>query len=147
METLSENLLDEECRSSKTLSDYWDKNIIYVIWATLLQSFSLFVVTLSSTEHSTWSNIIAVFQSFGCDTFFNGAFNLERPFTTCSERLRNIYPSNVYQSQETLFDKLDAFGVNYKPQKETFQKLSNLRFWIDLCSRRKPSNIQKQQRG
>ena len=44
-----------------------------------------------------------------CDTFFNRTFYLERHLTTSRERLKNVYPKNVYQTQETLFDKLDPF--------------------------------------
>ena len=29
----------------------------------------------------------------------------------CSERVKHIYPKNVYQLRETLFDKLDSFGI------------------------------------
>ena len=60
------------------------------------------------------SNITAVFQAFccpNCDTFFTKTFNLERKLTTCSERVKNVYPRNVYQIRETLFDKLDSFGM------------------------------------
>ena len=49
------------------------------------------------------NNINAVFQSFrcpNCDTFFNRTINLERQLTTCSERVKNIYPRNVYQSEK-----------------------------------------------
>ena len=69
------------------------------------------------------SNINAVFQAFSfpyCDTFFSRAFNLERHLTTCSERVINIYPRNLCQIRETLFDKLDPFGIKYTSQ----QKLS-----------------------
>ena len=40
----------------------------------------------------------AVFQSFrrtNCDTFFNRIFNLERPLTTCSERLKNGQETHI----------------------------------------------------
>ena len=48
------------------------------------------------------NNINAVFQSKpNCDTSFNRTFNLERHLTTCSERVKNVYPRNVYQIQET----------------------------------------------
>ena len=53
------------------------------------------------------SNINAVFQSSGCsncDTFFERTFNLGRHLTTCSEQLKNVYPMNLYQFRETLFD-------------------------------------------
>ena len=72
------------------------------------------------------SNIKTVFQSFrcpNCDTFFNRTFNLERHLTTCSERVKNIYPRNVYQIRETLFDKLDSFGINYMSEQKLFKNL------------------------
>ena len=62
------------------------------------------------------SNINAVFQVFrcpNCDIFLSRAFNLNRHLTTCSERVKDVYPRNVYQFRETLFDKLDSFGINY----------------------------------
>ena len=73
------------------------------------------------------SNINAVLQSFrcpNCDTFFNRTFNLERHLTTCSERVKNVYPMNVYQIRETLFDKLDSFGIKYTSQLKLFKNLS-----------------------
>ena len=50
-------------------------------------------------------NINAVFQSFrcpNCDTFFNRTFKLQPHLTTCSERVKNVYPRNVYKIRETL---------------------------------------------
>ena len=38
----------------------------------------------------------------------------------CSERVKHIYPKNVYQLRETLFDKLDSFDIQYTDD----QKLS-----------------------
>ena len=62
------------------------------------------------------NNVNAVFQSFrcpNCDIFFNRTFILERHLTTCSERVKNVYPKNIYHTQKTLFDKLDSFGIKY----------------------------------
>ena len=73
------------------------------------------------------SNINAVFQSFrcpNCDTFFNRTLNLERHITTCSERVKNVYPRNVYQIRENLFDKLDSFGINYTSEQKLFKNLA-----------------------
>ena len=45
------------------------------------------------------SKLNAVFQAFccpNCDTFFSGAFDLERHLTTCSEPVKSLYPRNVY---------------------------------------------------
>ena len=73
------------------------------------------------------NNNNAVFQSFrcpNCDTFFNRTFNLERHLTKCSERVKNVYPRNVYQIRETLFDKLDSFGINYTSEQKLFKNLA-----------------------
>ena len=72
-------------------------------------------------------NINAVFQSYrcpNCDTFFNRTFNLERHIATCSERVKNVYPRNVYQIRETLFDKLDSFGIKYTSEHKLFKNLA-----------------------
>ena len=72
------------------------------------------------------SNINAVFQAFrcpNCDTFFNRTFNLERRLTTCSERVKKVYPRNVYQIQETQ-DKLDFFVIKYTSEQILFKNLT-----------------------
>ena len=77
------------------------------------------------------SNINAVFQVFfcpNCDTFSNRTINLERHLTTCTERIKNVYPSNVYQLRDTLFDKLDSFGKNYTTHQKLFKDFSRFNF-------------------
>ena len=77
------------------------------------------------------NNNNAVFQSFrcpNCDTFFNKTFNLERHLTTCSERVNSVYPKNVYQTQETLFDKLDSFRIEYTHEQTLFKNLTIIDF-------------------
>ena len=69
----------------------------------------------------------SVFQSFCCsnyDTFFNRTFDLERHLTTCSERVKNVCSKSVYQTQETLFDKLDSFGIEYTNEQTLFKNLA-----------------------
>ena len=53
--------------------------------------------------------------------FFNRTFNLERHLTTCSDRVKNVYPRNVYQILETLFDKLDSIGIKYAGEQKLFK--------------------------
>ena len=77
------------------------------------------------------NNINAVFQSFRCpnsDTFFHRTFFLERHSFTCGERVRNVYPRNVYQIRETLFDKLDSLGINYTSEQKLFENLAIIDF-------------------
>ena len=38
----------------------------------------------------------------------------------CSERVKHIYPKNVYQLRETLFDKLDSFDIQYTDDQKFF---------------------------
>ena len=77
------------------------------------------------------NNINAVFQTFrcpNCDTFFNRTINLEPYLSACSERVANIYPRNVKQIRETLFDKLDSFGIKYTSEQKLFKNLAKFDF-------------------
>ena len=49
---------------------------------------------------------------------------MELHLTICSERVKNVYPKNVYQTQETLFDKLDPFGIEYTNEQILFKNLA-----------------------
>ena len=64
------------------------------------------------------------FRCPNCDTFFNTTFNLEQHSPTCSEQVKNVYPKNVYQTHETLFDKLDSFGIEYTKEQRLFRNLA-----------------------
>ena len=59
-------------------------------------------------------NIHALFKAFRfptSDTYFQKAGNMERHLVRYCERVKHIYPKIVYQLRETLFDKLDSFGI------------------------------------
>ena len=73
------------------------------MWATLMQFFNLFDAL-----------IVTLFSSF----------NLDHYFTTCSERVKNVYPKNVYQTQKTLLDKLDSFGIDNTNEQTLFNNLA-----------------------
>ena len=72
-------------------------------------------------------NIHALFKVFPCptcDTFFRKTGNLERHLVRCSERVKHIYPKNVYQLRETLFDKLDSFDIQYTDDQKLYSYLA-----------------------
>ena len=104
MRTLSENLQNEVCRNTKTLRLLrYNNQICYL------------------------NNNDAAYQSFrrpNCDTFLNRIFNLERHLTTCSARVKKVYPNNVYQTQKTPFEKLDFFGIEYTNEQTLFENLA-----------------------
>ena len=49
---------------------------------------------------------------------------MERHLVRCSERVKHIYPKNVYQLRETLFDKLDSFDIQYTDDRRLFTNLA-----------------------
>ena len=42
--------------------------------------------------------------------------------------MKNVYPRNVYQIRETLFDKPDSFGIKYTSEQKLFKKLAMFDF-------------------
>ena len=83
--------------------DIVDGNIVGELARRSVQKYENTVRLLTYNNHICYvNNINAVFQSFRCphcDTFFHRTFNSERHLTTCSERVKNVYPKNVYQTQ------------------------------------------------
>ena len=72
-------------------------------------------------------NIHALFKAFRCptcDSYFQKTGNLERHLVRCSERVKHIYPKNVYPLRETIFDKLDSFGIQYTDDQKLFTNLA-----------------------
>ena len=107
--------------------DIVNGNIIGELARRSVQKYENTLRLLRYNNHICYvNNINAVFQSFccpNCDTFFNRTFNLERNLTTCSERVKTIYPKNVYQVRETLVDKLDSLGIECIHEQTLFKKL------------------------
>ena len=68
------------------------------------------------------------FRCTTCDTFFSKTENLERHLFTCSGRVENIYPKNVYELRETLFEKLDEFNIPYRSEPKLFKNLAIIDF-------------------
>ena len=72
-------------------------------------------------------NIHAIFKAFPCptcDTHFQKTGKLERHLVRCSERVMHIYPKNLYQLREALFDKLDSFDIQCTDDQKLFSNLA-----------------------
>ena len=108
--------------------DIVDVNIVGELARRSVQKYQNTVRLPRYNNHICYvSNINAVFQAFrcpNCDTFLNKIFNLERHLNTCSEREKNVYPGNVYQIRETLFDKLDSDGIKFTSEQKLFKYLA-----------------------
>ena len=112
--------------------DIADGNIIGELARRSVQKYENSKRLLKYNNHICHANNInAVFQYFrfpNCDTFFNRTFNLELHLTTCSERVKNVHPRNIYQIREIVFDKLDSFE-SICAQEETFRD-TNTTTWL-----------------
>ena len=108
--------------------DFVDGNNVGELARRSVQKYGNTVWLLRYNNHLCYvNNNNAVFHSFRCpicDTFFNRTFNLERHLATCSERVKNVYPRNVYQIRETFFDKLDSFSIRYTSEQKVFKNLA-----------------------
>ena len=109
-----------------------DGNIIGELARRSLQKNNKTVRLFRYNNHLCYvKNINAVFQTFccpNCDFLFITTFNFERHLTTCSERVKKVCPRDVYQIRETLFDKLDSFGIKYTKQQKLFKNLALFNF-------------------
>ena len=68
------------------------------------------------------------FSCPSCDTLINHAGHFNRHIKSCKNRAQHIYPKNVYTLLETLFDKLDRFGISYNDDQKLFQNLAIFEF-------------------
>ena len=93
-----------------------------------IQKYEKSVKLLRYDNHICYVNninaLIKVFRCTTCDTFFTKTGNLERHLVTCSDRVNHIYPENVYELRETLFEKLDAFNIPYRNEQKLFKNLA-----------------------
>ena len=85
--------------------DIGDGNIVGELARLSVLKYENTVRLLRYKNHICYvSNTDAGFQSFrcpNCDTFISRAFNWERDLTTWSERVKNVYPRNVYPIRVT----------------------------------------------
>ena len=92
-----------------------DGELIGELCRRIIQKYEKSVKLLRYNNHICYvNNINALFKAFRCttcETFFSKTGKLERHLVTCGDRVKHIYPKNVYELRETLFEKLDAFNI------------------------------------
>ena len=69
-------------------------------------------------------NFFKCFRCPTCDTFFHKADHFNRHLLCCKDRIKNIYPKNVYTLRETLFEKLDGFNIEYTIEQTLFKNVA-----------------------
>ena len=112
--------------------DFVDGELIGELARRSIQTFEKSVKLLRYNNHICYvSDMNSFFKTFRCstsDTIFSKTGNLERHWMTCSERIKHIYPKNVYQLGETLFEKSDSFNIPYKADRKFFKNLAAFDF-------------------
>ena len=107
--------------------DFVDGELIGELCRRSIQKYEKSVKLLRYNNHICYvNNINALFKVFRCttcDTFFSKTRSLERSLVTCSHRVEHIYPKNVYEVRETIFEKLDAFNIPYGSEQKLFKNL------------------------
>ena len=105
--------------------DLVDGELIGELCRRSIQKYEKSVKLLRYNNHICYVNaLFKAFRCTTCDKFFTKTGNLERHLVTCSDRVKHIYPKNVYELRELLFEKLDAFNIPYKNEQKLFKNLT-----------------------
>ena len=103
--------------------DSVDRELIGELARRSIKKFEKNVKPFRYNNHICYlSDMNSFFKSFCCSTchtIFSKTGILERHLITFSKRVKHIYPKNVYQLRETLFEKLDSFKMPYREQRES----------------------------
>ena len=108
--------------------DFVDGELFGELARRSIQKFEKSFILLRYNNHICYvSNMNYFFKSFCCstsDTIFSKTGNLKGHLITCSEGVKHIYPMNVNQLRETLFEKLDPFNIPYREDQRLFKNLT-----------------------
>ena len=105
MEILLVHLRGEVLKCMRKIIIYYVTTTTYAMWMILTHSLNDSVVPVAIT-------------------FIQKAGNFNRHVKTCKDRVQHIYPKSVYTLRETLFDKLDGFGISYNDDQNLFKNLA-----------------------
>ena len=93
-----------------------------------IKRFDKTVKLLRFNNHIIHTNDIdSLFKCFrcpSCDTFFKRSEFLNKHLLRCKDRVKHIYPKNVYELRETLFEKLEGFSLPVSEDNKLFNNLA-----------------------
>ena len=69
-------------------------------------------------------NFFKCFRCPTCDTIFNKSQIFNKHLLRCTDRIKNLYPKNVYTLRKTLFAKLDGFNFEYAKEQNLFKNVA-----------------------
>ena len=85
---------------------------------------NIFIYDFDIQEGEYVGDIFKCFRCPSCDCFFNRSDNFNRHLMSCKDRVRHIYPKNVYTLRETLFEKLEGFNIPVSKDNTLFNNLA-----------------------
>ena len=141
--------------------DFVDGELIGELCRRSIHKYEKSVKLLRYNNHICYvNNINALFKAFRgttCDTFFSKTGNLERHLVTCCDRVKHIYPKDVYELRETslyrneqkLFNNLAIFdfesicvkGNSYKQTETTTWMGKHVPILVSISSNLIPEPI------
>ena len=108
--------------------DFVDGKLIGEVALRSIQKFENSANLLRNNNHicyvSDMNSFFIFFRCSTCDTIFSKTGILNGHLITCSERVKHIYPKNVDQLKETLFEKLASFNNPYREDQKLFENLA-----------------------
>ena len=108
--------------------DFIDGAMVGELARRSIKKYEKIVQLVRYNSHNCYvDNIHALFKAFRCptcDTYFQKTGNSDRHLVSCSERVKQLYPKNACQLQETLFDKLESFDTQYTDDQKLFTNLA-----------------------
>ena len=63
-----------------------------------------------------------------CDTFFKRSEFLKKQLLRCKDRVKHIYPKNVYELGDHLFEKLEGFNLPVSEDTKLFNNIATFDF-------------------
>ena len=126
--------------------DLFDGAMVGALARRCIKKYEKNVYLIRYNSHICYvDNINALCKAFRCptcDTYFQKTGNLERHLVRCSERVKHIYPKNVYRLRETLFKQLDSFDIQYTDDQKLFENLAVFDFESICISEEKFKNTE-----
>ena len=120
-----------------TLTDIEDGNFVGELARRSIEMYEKNINLMRYNNHICYvDDINTFFKRFrcpNCDTLIRRAGNFHRLVKSSKDRIHHIYPKSAYTLRETLFGKLDGFGIGYEEEKKLFKNLAVFDFesiWV-----------------
>ena len=109
-------------------NDIADGSLIAELAGRTAEKYSNFVRLSRYKSHLCYvSTISAFFKAYPCplrDQLFKTAQQSERQLKTCREKVKHVFPRNVYQLREARFDNLNSFNIPYSDDQKLFKEVA-----------------------